>query len=69
MVLKGSTATMKLSTDAPSPEYRTWSGNPADYGTPTAFGESKMKKMFICGFDFDVPAGQEVTITTSLKKQ
>ncbi|MBP5566094.1 MAG: heparinase II/III family protein [Bacteroidales bacterium] len=69
MVLKGSTATMKLSTDAPSPEYRTWSGNPADYGTPTAFGESKMKKMFICGFEFDVPAGQEVTITTSLKKQ
>ncbi len=69
ILLKSGSTTMRLSTDAPSPVFKTWSGNPADYGTPTAFGESKMKKMFICGFEFDVPADKEMTITTTLKKK
>ena len=69
ILLKSGSTTMKLSTDAPSPVFRTWSGNPADYGTPTSFGEAKMKKMYICGFEFDVPAGKELTITTTLKKK
>ena len=69
IILKNGSTTMQLTTDAPSPVFKTWSGNPADYATPTAFGESKMKKMFICGFEFDIPAGKDIIITTTLKKK
>lgn len=62
----GSTV-MKLSTDATGATYRIWSVDPKDYETFLT-GEDPLEG-YLCGFEFDIPAGSAVKITTTLKKK
>lgn len=59
--------TMVLRTDAPGAKFRTWSNDPKDYDIPTASFDRKLRNAWICGFEYDLPAGP-ATITTTLKK-
>ena len=58
--------TLKLTTDAPGAEYKTWSSNPADYDTPFGKDEKKFNGT-ICGFEITLAANSSLTITTTLK--
>ena len=60
---------MILSTDADGAKYMIWSSNPKDYGSPTAFGEPAFKKTWICGYEYDIPAGTAVKVSTTMKRK
>lgn len=59
---------MKLTTDAPGAEFRTWSSDPADYDTPVAKYEKKFRHYHICGYTYPMNAGESATVTTRLSK-
>ena len=61
--------TMLLSTDAPGAEFKQWSSNPKDYDSPTAFGEPAFKQTWICGYEYTIPAGTSVKVTTTMNKK
>ena len=61
--------TMLLSTDAPGAEFKQWSSNPKDYDSPTAFGEPAFKQTWICGYEYTIPAGMSVKVTTTMNKK
>lgn len=58
---------MLLSTDAPSPEFHIWSSDPADYPSEV-IGKQNPLDGYICGFEFDIPAGTTSVIVTTLKE-
>ena len=60
---------MLLSTDAEGAKYMVWSSDPKDYDSPTAFGEPAFKKTWICGYEYDIPAGTAVKVSTMMKKK
>ena len=60
---------MLLSTDADGAKYMTWSSNPKDYDSPTAFGEPSFKRTWICGYEYDIPAGTAVRVNTTMKRK
>lgn len=60
---------MLLSTDAEGAKYMIWSSDPKDYDSPTAFGEPAFKKTWICGYEYDIPAGTAVKVSTMMKKK
>lgn len=67
--LSDGVTTMVLSSDAPGATYRKWSSDPKDYPSRTAYAERKLKDHNICGFEFDLKAGEVLTITTTIKKK
>lgn len=69
IVFNDGNTVMVLKTDAPGAVYRTWSANPADYDSITAKYEEKMKKHWICGYEYDIQAGSGVTVKTTMKKK
>ncbi|MBQ6253455.1 MAG: glycoside hydrolase family 88 protein [Bacteroidales bacterium] len=46
--------------------WRIWSSDPKDYDSPVAFFQDKLD-CALCGFEFVVPAGTEVTVTATLR--
>lgn len=60
--------TMILATTGADVEFRTWSTDPKDYGTLTSPYENVLDG-YLCGFEFDIPAGTSVTLVTTLKKK
>lgn len=69
IVFNDGNTVMILKTDAPEAVYRTWSANPADYDSVTAKYEEKMRKHWICGYEYDIQAGSSVTVHTTMKKK
>lgn len=65
--LNDGTTIMKLSTNAANATYKIWSVDPKDYET-FLVGEDPLEG-YLCGFEFDIPAGSAVKITTTLKKK
>jgi hypothetical protein len=71
LLTKGS-ASKKLSTSGGNVTYRMWSSNIEDYadvlrveGKPIEAPVSK--NTYICGYEVDIPAGEEFTLITTLK--
>ena len=60
--------TMVLAASGTEVVYKTWSTNPQDYGTLTSPYEKPLDG-YLCGFEFDIPAGATVTLETTLRKQ
>ena len=60
--------TMVLAATGASVVYTTWSTNPQDYNTLTSPYENPLDG-YLCGFEFDIPAGASVTLETTLRKQ
>lgn len=59
---------MKLVNNAPDAVYKIWSVDPNDYPTELERGEDPLDG-YLCGFEFNIPAGESVTIVTTLKKK
>jgi len=66
-----------LQTTGGSVTYRIWSSELEDYDTTLKINGVPVEKplstdptkyIYICGYEIDVPAGQELTLTTTLKK-
>lgn len=68
ILLSNGTVTMKLSTTAPNPVFKTWSSDPADYPSEI-IGRQEPLTGYICGFEYDIPAGQITGVITTLVKQ
>lgn len=63
------TTTMILKTDAPGAEYQIWPNDPKKYASETAAYEEKMRKHWICGFEYDIQSDAAVTVHTTMKKK
>ena len=59
---------MFLKTTGAQVTYKTWSGNPQDYESPLKHLEKPESNTWICGYEIDIPAGQELILVTTLKK-
>ena len=62
------TNSMLLKTTGAPVTYRTWSSNPQDYDSVVKHLEKAESNTWICGYEIDIPAGQEYAIVTTLKK-
>lgn len=62
-------ASMYLRTEGAKVTYKTWSANPQDYDSPVKHLEKAENNTTIFGYEIDIPAGEEVTLITTLKKQ
>lgn len=60
--------TMLLEVTGAEVEFRIWSTDPKDYGTFTSPYENVLDG-YLCGFEFDIPAGTSVTLVTTLKRK
>lgn len=60
---------MVLKTDAPDAVFRTWSSDPKDYPSRTAYNDLPLKKHTICGFEFDIKEGDAASIKTTITKK
>lgn len=67
--LTRNTADIYLRTEGAKVTYKTWSANPQDYDSPVKHLEKAESNTTICGYEIDIPAGQEYTLITTLKKQ
>ena len=68
IMLTRNTSSMFLKTTGAQVTYKTWSGNPQDYDSPVKHLEKPESNTWICGYEIDIPAGQELTLVTTLKK-
>ncbi len=59
---------MLLRTEGGKVNYRTWSADPKDYDNPVKEFDEAVPGVSICGFEVEVPAASELTLTTTLKK-
>lgn len=65
---------VKISTDAPGAEYSIWSTDPAkskDYESPFTETEKLHQNPldgYLCGFEYVIPAGQKLSVVTTLKR-
>ena len=66
--LSDGTTTMLLEVSGADVVFKTWSTNPHDYGTVTSPYENVLDG-YLCGFEFDIPAGTSITLVTTLKKK
>lgn len=69
IVLNDGRTVMILKTDAPGAVYKTWSSDPKAYDSVTAKYEEKMRKHWICGYEYDIEAGSCVEVHTIMKKK
>ena len=72
--LSDGTTTMILKTDAPGVTYKTWSMTPGDYHTGDTQVDAIAARQnplegYLCGFEYNIPAGTKLTITTTLKRK
>ncbi len=67
IVLTQKGKSLKLAASGADVQYRTWSADPGDYESPLKGCDGPNPGMTICGFTFDIPAGESVIITTTLK--
>ncbi len=49
------------------PEFKIWSTNPKDYEGPTRSFEIWHEDVYACGYEYDIPAGTESAVITTLK--
>lgn len=57
-----------LKTEGAKVIYKEWSSNPADYDSPLKHLDAYDSDSWICGYEIDIPAGQEFTLVTTLKQ-
>lgn len=62
-------ASIYLRTTGGNITYKTWSANPQDYDSPVKHLEKTESNTTICGYEITIPAGEELTLVTTLKKQ
>ena len=66
IMLRQGDAAMLLEASGTEVDWKIWSSDPKDYDSPVAFFQDKLDCAF-CGFEFTVPAGTEVTVTSTLR--
>lgn len=68
IVLRKSEKSMSVSSSLPSAEYRVWPNNPAAYDSPIGRYEKAQKGYNIAGYEFDMKAGETITVVTTFKR-
>jgi hypothetical protein len=67
--LTRNSASIYLRTEGAKVTYRTWSANPQEYDSPVKHLDKAESNTTICGYEIDIPAGQQVILITTLKRQ
>ena len=68
IILTRKSVSVKLRTEGGKVTYREWSSDPLDYDSPLKHLDAYDSDSWICGYEIDIPAGQELTLVTTLKK-
>ena len=66
--LSKSGVTMLLKTTGGNVTYKTWSSDPQDYDSPLKHLDAANPNTYICGYEVDIPAGTQMTLVTTLKR-
>ena len=67
--LTRNSASIYLRTEGAKVAYKTWSADPQDYDSPVKHLDKAESNTTICGYEIDIPAGQQVILITTLKRQ
>ena len=68
IVLSRNGVKMLLKSEGAAVTYRIWSADPQDYDSPLKHLDAANPDTYICGYEVQMPAGETMTITTTLKK-
>ena len=68
IILTRNSISVRLKTEGGKVTYKQWSSNPLDYDSPLKHLDAYDPDSWICGYEIDIPEGQELTLVTTLKK-
>jgi hypothetical protein len=67
IILKKNGLTMLLKTAGAEVTYKIWPNDPKEYDSPLKDIDAYFNDIYICGYEVDIPAGEELILITTIK--